>query len=254
MQVVLLAAGMGLRLGHLTQALPKALISVNQQALIDYTLPHLLRHLHVSEVLVVGGFEFENLQQHLNKKYSHFGEKLCLFENPRFRLGNLYTLEKAIPYLNASFLICNVDHIFPATAWDFILQDREKVSVFCDFQRPLLEDEMKVVLDPDRYLLGMAKGLTAYDAGYVGVTFVPQKDLSNYKKYFEKTAKIKGEKAVVEEVLPLMASLGKKIQAIPFDEHVWYEVDNKEDLMRAEIGLKSAEVKARDSIIRKKSS
>ncbi|KAB2838977.1 NTP transferase domain-containing protein, partial [bacterium] len=52
MQVVLLAAGMGLRLGHLTRALPKALIRLNGKPLIDYTLPRLLANKRVEEVIV----------------------------------------------------------------------------------------------------------------------------------------------------------------------------------------------------------
>ena len=40
MQVIVLAAGMGLRLGHLTRATPKALIPLNGLPLMDYTLTY----------------------------------------------------------------------------------------------------------------------------------------------------------------------------------------------------------------------
>jgi len=241
MQVVLLAAGMGLRLGHLTRALPKALIRLNGLPLIDYTLPRLMANKRVEEVIVVGGFEFDNLRQHLEENYSLFGDRLRLVENRQFTRGNLYTMEAALPYLSSSFLLCNVDHVFSEKTWAFILQERAVPSIFCDFLRALAEDEMKVLLDDEKHVVNMSKTLETFDAGYVGLTYVTADRFELYREALAETAQRVGDKAVVENILPMMASQGEAIHVVPFDKNVWYEVDTREDLAKAETALRALE-------------
>jgi len=251
MQVVLLAAGMGLRLGHLTRALPKALIRLNGKPLIDYTLPRLLANKRVEEVIVVGGFEHGNLERHLDENYSLFGDRLRLVENRAFTRGNLYTMEAALPYLSSSFLVCNVDHVFSEKTWAFILQERPEPAIFCDFLRSLAEDEMKVLLDADKRVVDMAKTLQSYDAGYVGLTYMTADKIELYREALAETASARGDKAVVENVLPVMAAQGEAIRVIPFDKNVWYEVDTREDLAKAEAALRALEAEeAADAALR----
>ena len=241
MQVVLLAAGMGLRLGHLTRALPKAMIRLQGKPLIDHTLPRLLANRRVEEVLVVGGFEHATLAEHLESQYAIFGDRLRLVENRQFTKGNLYTMEKALPYLSSSFLVCNVDHVFSESTWSFILQEREGSRIFCDFLRSLAEDEMKVLLSPEKHLLQISKTLEVFDAGYVGLTYVGADKIELYREALAETAAIYGEKAVVENILPIMAGQGEAIGVVPFDKHRWHEIDTREDLSKTEAALAALE-------------
>lgn len=237
MQVVLLAAGMGVRLGPLTKTLPKALIPVNQHPLIDYSLSHILKNQGVEEVIVVGGFEYFQLKAHLQNQFERHQERIKLLENKKFQLGNLHTLHTALPALKTSFLICNVDHLYSQKAWDFILQDRPEVSIFCDFKRPLAADEMKVQLDGKGQLKAMSKTLKDFEGGYVGLTYVPQEFFESYKTAVENTFLKFEDNAVVENVLPLLTREGKAVHPIAFDEYPWHEVDTPEDLKKAEAAL-----------------
>jgi choline kinase len=213
------------------------MVPLHGQPLIDHTLPHLLSNKRVSEVLVVGGFEFENLERHLREKYVPFGDRLRLLKNPDFTKGNLTTALTALPSVEGSFLLCNVDHLYSEATWRFILQEREQVTIFCDFFREFAADEMKVFLDDAKRLQAMSKQLTEYDAAYVGLTYVPALEVSAYRHAFQKAADRFGDKAVVEQVLPEMAAMGHEIQVVPFDKHRWYEVDTREDLALAERAL-----------------
>jgi choline kinase len=234
MQVILLAAGMGLRLGPLTRTTPKAMVPLKGRPLIDHTLPQLLSNKRVSEVLVVGGFEFESLERHLKGNYVSFGDRIRLLRNRDFTKGNLTTAATALPAIEGSFLLCNVDHLYSEATWRFILQERQQVTIFCDFFRDFAADEMKVCLDDSRRLQTMSKQLTEYDAAYVGLTYIPSLEVLAYRQAFQKAADRFGDKAVVEQVLPEMAALGHEIQVVPFDQHRWYEVDTREDLASAE--------------------
>ena len=239
MQVVLLAAGMGLRLGPLTRTTPKALIDLNGQALIDYTLPHLLSNKQVHEVIVAGGFEFNLLKSHLESHYAPFGDRIRLVRNFNFTKGNIFTLGAALPFVEGSFLLCNVDHIFHENTWKDILVERPQVSIFCDFLREFQDDEMKVLLDEDKKLMGMSKTMTEYDGAYVGLTQVSKESSHSYHQAFEQAIQEHGDKAVVENILPIFSREGGAVGVIPFDKNTWYEVDTREDLARAEAALNS---------------
>jgi choline kinase len=237
MQIILLAAGMGLRLGPLTRTTPKAMVPLQGMPLIDHTLPHLLSNKRVSEILVVGGFEFEMLEDHLHNNYVPFGDRLRILRNRDFTKGNLSTANAALPSIEGSFLLCNVDHLYSEATWRFILQEREQVTIFCYFFRDFAADEMKVCLDESKRLEAMSKDLTEYDAAYVGLTYVPSLEVPAYRQAFQKASDRFGDRAVVEQVLPEMANLGHEIQVIPFDQHRWYEVDTREDLSKAEAAI-----------------
>ncbi len=239
MQVILLAAGMGLRLGHLTQVLPKAMIIVNQVPVIDYTLGPLLANKQVKEVLIVGGFEFQRLREHIEKRYQAFGDRVRILENKQCTWGNLYSVKRALSHIEKSFLICNVDHIYSSKTWNWILTPRKDFTIFADLKRPLAPDEMKIVLNDHGNLQKISKTLPCYQGGYVGLTYVPHSQIDLYKQTVSKVEVLSGEKAVAEEVLAYLASQAEKISIEAFDQHRWWEVDTPEDLRKAQEDLSS---------------
>ncbi|MBQ7539493.1 MAG: NTP transferase domain-containing protein, partial [Bacteroidaceae bacterium] len=68
MQAIILAAGMGRRLGELTKNNTKCMIEVNGVKLIDRMLSQLSR-LELSRVVIVIGYEGEKLRQHIGHRY-----------------------------------------------------------------------------------------------------------------------------------------------------------------------------------------
>lgn len=239
MQILLLAAGMGLRLGPLTRTNPKALVRLKDKVLVDYALEALLKKDQVEKIVVVGGFAFELLKEHLDKNFSTYSSKIQLVQNPHFTWGNFYSVKSALPYLQQNFLILNVDHLFEEEAWDFFLSPQEEMQIFCDFERDFLDDEMKVRLKPSGHLESMSKTYPDYAGAYVGVTYVPQAKKAAYEKAAQAVEAQRGEKAVAEEVLNQMVIQGLPVEVRAFDAFKWLEVDTGEDLSRAKINLAS---------------
>jgi N-acetyl-alpha-D-muramate 1-phosphate uridylyltransferase len=64
MQCVLLAGGLGTRMRHLTEAMPKALIAIGDRPFIDYQLAWLATH-GVSEVVLSIGYRGEMVRAHV---------------------------------------------------------------------------------------------------------------------------------------------------------------------------------------------
>lgn len=235
MKGVILAAGTGSRLVNLTRDLPKALVEVRGKPLIEYTL-NFAEHLHCSEILVVGGFYFDKLQDYVRAS----GHAVRLIENREFLKGNIFTFIEAIPYIDEDFLLMNVDHVYPLRLAKKFLAEKDAlnlVSAFVDFDRPLQEDDMKVSLQNGHTIAQISKSLPSCDAGYIGLTYVPTAKLERYKAAAKQVAAAK-EDAVVENILEQLITDGEKVGIFPATSIRWLEVDNLRDLKNAERILK----------------
>jgi|GEM_PF-5607129 len=91
MQVVVLAGGLGLRLGALTTDLPKIMVEVNGQPFIKHQLDW-LENQGATDVLFSIGFKGEAVEEWVMKNVSNFECKIrTIFDKPS-RLGTLGSL------------------------------------------------------------------------------------------------------------------------------------------------------------------
>jgi choline kinase len=207
MRVALLAAGLGSRLGALTERLPKALIPVAGEPLLLHAL-RFAERLSPLEIVVVGGFGFTDVRGALDRlPAGPASSRLRLVENPRFRDGNLVSLMAARPWLGADgFLVMNVDHIYKPGIAAQVLVPSEEVTAFIDVDRALGPDDMKVARDPQGRVAAIAKTLTIYDAGYVGMTWVPGGQAGRYWQTADAVLAREGPAVHVERILAELAT------------------------------------------------
>ena len=240
MQVILMAAGLGSRLGDMTEATPKALISVAGRTLVDRAL-EFAAQAGAARRIVVGGFCFADLKGHVDA----IDSKLVVVENTRFRLGNLISLETGLTGLEpGGFLLMNTDHIYPegvAKIVATVAASAGEVTAFCDFDRELTADDMKVELDDEKRVVSMSKKLEQWDAGYVGMTYIPANRRPDYEVAVEATRLAQGDAVHVEQILVHLANSGAKPQIADISGHGWYEVDEPHEREKAEAGLRSKE-------------
>ena len=85
MQAIILAAGMGRRLGELTKNNTKCMVSVNGITLIDRMLSQ-LSSLNLSRVIIVIGYKGENLRKYIGNEYK--GLKIEYIDNPVYDKTN----------------------------------------------------------------------------------------------------------------------------------------------------------------------
>ena len=201
---VLLAAGMGLRLGDITKENPKALVEVAGEPLCFYAL-RFLENCGVDKIIVVGGFGLEKLKETIGK----FQNKvpITILENQNYQKGNLLSLMSALPKLFNSFLMVNTDHIYSRDIADVVKNNLQNITAFVDYDRQLGDDDMKVKL-VDGQVREMSKKLTDFDCGYVGMTYVGQEKLPAYLRAVQEVYKNNPDTAVVENVLVELAKNG----------------------------------------------
>jgi UDP-N-acetylglucosamine diphosphorylase / glucose-1-phosphate thymidylyltransferase / UDP-N-acetylgalactosamine diphosphorylase / glucosamine-1-phosphate N-acetyltransferase / galactosamine-1-phosphate N-acetyltransferase len=234
MQVVLLAAGLGSRLGPAAGGLPKALVSVAGRPLLGHAVDFAAR-LEPQEIVVVGGFQFAGVADAV----ARLGLPVRLVENIRFRGGNLLSLLAARSEVRGEFLLMNVDHIYRPALAPIIAAPVDEVTAYVDTDRPLGDDDMKVARDGDGCVAEISKTLGRHDCGYVGITRVPGPRLPAYWRAVEAVQGSAGESANVEQVLQWMAAHDAPPRCRDVSGHGWLEVDRWEEREHAEQALRA---------------
>jgi choline kinase len=239
MNVVLLAAGLGSRLGTLTRDLPKALISVAGKPLLLHAVSFAAR-LRPTRIIVVGGFCFSQVKDTLGRA-SHAeaaaAPPIDLVENTQFRDGNLVSLLTAKPLLTEGFLVMNVDHIYRPSIVEVVAPEVGAVTAFIDTDRKLGQDDMKVERGADGRIVAIAKTLTKFDCGYVGMTRVPTAVLGRYFEEADRGLAEEGRAIHVECILGRLARTDFAPTCRDISGHGWLEVDTPDERAAAEAAL-----------------
>lgn len=239
MQLIILAAGVGNRLNSVVRDYPKSLVPILEDT------PYLLLQIrafdqfHFSKKIIVGGHAFEALQSFFKEKKI---DDYLLIKNHQFEKGNVVSLQTALSHLDDDFFIFNADHYYSLETYQkILLNSYNRITIFCDQDRQLTDDDMKVALRLDsKGFERMAKTLQGYDFGYVGVTCVPKHKKDLYEQACLLTQELQGDQVHVEHVINQLAIQGEEIDMMDVSGSWWTEIDTPEDLVEAKKRIFSA--------------
>jgi len=242
MQAVILAAGMGRRLGHYTKDNTKCMVPVGGRTLIQRMLDSLTRH-PLSRIVLVVGYKSENLKAHVGKSWN--GVQLTYVHNGIYeKTNNIYSLYLARNYLlTEPTILLESDLIFDDMVLDTIINDpRESLVLVAKFQSWM--DGTVVSIGEEslikEYISGrnfkFANSRKYYKTVNIykfSVEFANKRYLPFLEAYIQSV----GENEYYEQVLSVINFLdARDLRAcILEDEHHWYEIDDKQDLDNAEV-------------------
>ncbi|MBR4490986.1 NTP transferase domain-containing protein [bacterium] len=232
MQIIILAAGLGSRLG---KGLPKALVPVCGKTMLQYQYEW-TRIFKPERTIVIGGYHFPEMKEFCSKNF----DDVTLIENTRYKEQNLYSLLAAERFFDKDTLIMNVDHIYPVSFAERTAGELGRVkdyAIFADTCRKLSDDDMKVFINESGKVEKISKKLTLWNAGYIGMSFITKDFWQQYRIAATKTAETAKEKAVVEMVIQQLVDDGFYPSIINSDDMTWYEIDTPEELQFAESKL-----------------
>ena len=233
MQAIIMAAGLGSRLKDLTTATPKALIEAGGRPLVDYALAF-ARAAGATRRIVVGGFCHDDVAARVRT----VAPDAVIVENTDYKKGNLISMRTGERALEpGAFLLMNTDHVYKPTIADVVgnaCRAATEVTAFCDFDRQLGPDDMKVQLDAERRVAAMAKTLTTWDCGYVGMTFVPAARRDDYFAAAMRCSVEQGDATHVESILVALARAGTPPQIADISGHGWLEIDEPHERAHAD--------------------
>ncbi len=238
-QAIIMAAGLGSRLGDLTTATPKALIEAGGRPRIDYALAFAHRA-GAARRIVVGGFCHADVAARVQAQ----APDAVIVENRDYRKGNLISMQTGAAALApGGFLLMNTDHVYRPTIADLVAracaaaEATGAVTAFCDFDRTLGADDMKVRLDGARRVAEMAKTLPAWDCGYVGMTYVPAARRAAYEAAAARVLAERGDAVHVESILVALAAAGAPPEIADISGHGWLEIDEPHERAHADAVL-----------------
>lgn len=232
MKAVILAAGLGTRLRPITDSVPKCMVPVNGQCIIDKQIDNLKHNnLKESDIYVIGGYKEEVLLEHLKENYPGIN----FISNPRYNeTNNMYSLYLAAPYVkDKEFLLMNADVFYDSNIIAGLLQGNCSL-IACD-QSCYMEESMKITLSENGNINHISKKITEVDhyAVSIDVYRISQESSSTLFKEIEDTiVSRKDENSWTELALDAIFS---KSEFSPYViEGRWFEIDTLEDLKKAE--------------------
>ena len=227
---VILAAGMGKRLGAITKDKPKALVEVGEKALLDYAIKFIDK-IGIKNKIVVGGYCFDQIKKHVDKKYSR---DVVLVENSKYELQNLVSFSKALELIDGEkgLLVCNADYIFNQSTVDAVKNNMGDLAVYCSFDLSgNEEDVMKVKVDKTGNMTTISKTLSDFDCIYTGIFFIPAADIGLLKEITRDILSTQDNKiTTVECLFPEFIRRGRVVKIVDIGPADWLEIDTPEEL------------------------
>lgn len=241
MQAVILAAGMGRRLGDYTKNNTKCMVKVNGEALIDRLLNQ-LSALDLKRVVIVVGYEAQKLVDYIGDRYS---DKLNIVyvDNPVYdKTNNIYSLALTKDMLQEDdTLLIESDLIFDDRMFRMIMDDPyPNLALVAKYESWM--DGTMVRIDDDNNIVNFItkKAFTYSDAESYYKTvniykfsrdFLAQK----YVPFLDAYCSALGNNEYYEQVLRVICMLdNSELKALPVGDVKWYEIDDVQDLDIAE--------------------
>lgn len=240
MQAIILAAGMGRRLGEFTADNTKCMLEVNGIRLIDRML-HQLETLNLDRIIIVTGYEGEKLRNYVNN--NHPGKQIVFVDNPVYdKTNNIYSLWLAREYMSEKdTLLLESDLIFDDSILAAAVNSEcPDVALVAKYQTWM--DGTMVRIDDENNIVNFIpkKAFKYDDVPYYYKTvnvYRLSKEFSrnHYLPFLDAYIKVLGENEYYEQVLRVITLIDTaSIKALPVGDSPWYEIDDVQDLRIAE--------------------
>ena len=241
MQAIILAAGMGRRLGEYTRDNTKCMVQVGGERLIDRLLRQLSR-LSLSRVVIVVGYQADNLKSYLDAHYE--GELTIEYvENPIYdKTNNIYSLSLAKQQLQEDdTLLIESDLIFSDRLFPMILNDKHpNLALVAKYESWM--DGTMVRIDAEGNIVNFVpkKAFNYADVAHYYKTvniykFSKEFSRNVYVPFLEAYCKALGNNEYYEQVLRVITLLdNSNLKALDIGNEKWYEIDDVQDLDIAE--------------------
>lgn len=241
MQAIILAAGMGRRLGDYTKDNTKCMVPVNGVRLIDRLLGQLAKQ-DLQRVIIVVGYKGEELRKYIGNRYDD-QIKIEFAENPVYdKTNNIYSLAIVKDKLQEDdTLLIESDLIFSDNMIPMIVNHPcpnlalvAKYETWMDGTMVRLDDEQNIV----NFISKDAFDYNDVDSYYKTVNIYKlskQFSQQKYVPFLDAYTKAVGNNEYYENVLRIISLLNNhEMKALPIGQEKWYEIDDKQDLDIAE--------------------
>ncbi len=235
MKAIILAAGIGSRLRPLTDHCPKCLVEVNNKSILEKQIECLLEA-GIEEVIVLAGYKKDQIIDRL-KKFDELINYKVISNDDYLDTNNMYSLYLALQEVDGNILLMNGDVFFDPVIFKELLDNYKDHSLIASHKDSYDEESMKIVIDNDR-IADISKQITEEKAYGNSIDLYLIKDSDRQTIHDHIKEIIEEEKNLKEwtEVAFQRLMQANKIHFKPHDikGKGWVEIDNHDDLKRAE--------------------
>ena len=227
MRALILAAGAGTRLRHLTEKRPKCLVPIGGRPLIDHQL-QALKDAGVDDIVVVVGFEAEQVRRHCP-------QGVTFVVNEQWATTNsIYSLYQAAEWIEGRMLLFNCDILFDRRLLSRLVEG-EGSTIAVDSRAPRLAGEINVSVDDGGVVRAIGKHLDPAVTNAVSV------QLAAFDATGSQLMRTELERLVDDDVKDAFPTSAYKplidaggLRAVEAGDLPWAEIDSVADYDRAE--------------------
>jgi len=228
MKAVILAAGLGTRINHNREAIPKPLYEVKGRSLIEHVIFN-LKKAGIAEFIVIVGYMAEKIMRKLGDGMK-YGIKIKYVMNYEYHKPLGYSVLCAEPYVEREFILAMADHLMQAAGLKKIvdhklengtcalLVDKKIDTIFW------LDDAAKVKLEGNR-IISVDKKNKEFEAVDCGV-------FKCSPAIFEEIKKAGDHPDTISAAVSEFSKKGKMV-AVDIGEYRWVDIDEYEELEAA---------------------
>ena len=240
MQAIILAAGMGKRLGEYTHDNTKCMLEVNGVKLIDRALA-CLHEIAVSRVVLVVGYKGQNVKDYVGNEYQ--GTRIVYVDNPIYdKTNNIYSLYLAKDYLlEEDTILLESDLIYEPSVVKKLLEDDFPNIALVDKYESWMDGTVVTLDGENRITRFIDKNGFCYDdiKNYYKTVNIYKFSREFLTKYYvpflAAYSTALGNNEYYEQVLRVILHLhDAPLKALPLTGEAWYEIDDVQDLDIAE--------------------
>jgi len=172
-KAIILAAGVGSRLGPYTTDLPKTLLPVGDLTIFDRMVIGLDK-IGVNDILVITGYAASSLQSHALSFSTKAVQNRIRFEfikNDNLDIGNIYSFWLARNNMAEDFILVNSDVVCHDGILELLSATQYDSALLIDDRKHLGAEEMKVTVNDNGAIKEISKNIDPLTANgeYIGI-------------------------------------------------------------------------------------
>jgi L-glutamine-phosphate cytidylyltransferase len=237
MKGIIFAAGKSSRLGELTKSCPKICLEIEDgKTILDRALASIIKN-GIKDLIIVTGHASEKISEAITPYKNNFDSLELIFNDHYSDRNNIYTAYLIRERITEDTLIFNSDIVYdPQILANAVTELNKNPQSFLvvDDHKPLVDEDMKVLLDSEAKIQRINKNLdnSKCSGEYIGILRLAGKDIQRFNSSLEKIIENKEFSVYYEDALDRITDQ-LEINILSTRGLAWTEIDTPEDYKRA---------------------
>jgi choline kinase len=233
MKAIILAAGIGLRLGPLTKSTPKCLLRIDGVCIIDRLLQG-LADIGIGEVVIVVGYRANEIIEHIKNNLLGLDVRF-VFNDLYESTNNIYSLWLARAEFDGGFIQIDSDVVLEQDILERLAHCAHPTNLVIDGSVQLSEEEMKVKLDKNGTVAALSKGLRVEesDGESIGVARISAEDTQSLSLILDRLVSDGRVNEYYETAYQELLRGHTSFGALDIQGSKWIEIDTQSDFETA---------------------